>query len=360
MIKRQSNIDILKQQFPIPNFDECDIAHWELLNQYSIKSIIENGGQLPPLPPFEKHPYIETLNPSDSATGLMIGTFPPITYLCDIINKQQLTFQGKSSKGLKQPSVSYFHGNLGTLWDHAPFNFAEIISNPNREIKKKLIIEELQKYKVLYTDIIQYCQRQLGKTEKGKLRYTANDTDLFNIVPNTNILDFIFNSNSINRIYFTNSLLFGMSKDFFNKNGQYSLKKNDAFQLFLKSAQINMFKIEVNIPNTSNGWFSINEDVNMTRKNRLKLNNLLSTKAIVKIRLTQNNISKEFNVVSSVSPAATSSGRTTSQRNLCVINYAKFNKCEIQESAALLLKSTLKAFFENDTDSLINYNYQQN
>ena len=39
MIKRQSNIDILKQQFPISNFDECDIAHWDLLHQYSIKSI---------------------------------------------------------------------------------------------------------------------------------------------------------------------------------------------------------------------------------------------------------------------------------------------------------------------------------
>ena len=356
MIKRQSNIDILKQQFPISNFDECDIAHWDLLHQYSIKSIVDNGGELPILPPFEKHPYLESLNPSDTATGLMIGTFPPITYLCDIVKKGKLTFQGKSTKGLIQTPISYFHGNLGTLWDHTPMDFANIISNLDREMRKQLIKNELLNHKIIYTDIIQYCQRKLGKTKKEKLKYTANDTDIYSIITNPKIIEFLFNNETINRIYFTNSSLFGMGKDFFCKNGQYSLKRNDAFQLFLKTLQLNMVKIEIKIPNDKLKWLLINEDSNMTKERRLILNKILTTKTFIRIRLTKNNISKEFDVVSSVSPAAIGETRTTSQKNLCVIKFSQINECAIKESPEKLLKVTLKAFFENKLDTIKQYN----
>lgn len=109
--------------------------------------------------PFEKHPYLEVLSSENTAPVLMIGIFPTITYLCDLIKKDSLTFQGKSTKGLKRSLISYFHGNEGTLGDHSPFDYYAIIDpNPDREDRKHNLINVLKSYKVVYTDIIQFCQ----------------------------------------------------------------------------------------------------------------------------------------------------------------------------------------------------------
>ena len=215
MIKRHANINHLKGLFSVPNFDENNLGHWEQLHQLSIQSIVNNGGALPAIPPFEKHPYLEPLDVNTTATGLMIGTFPPITYLCDLVNKDKLTFNGKSSRGLKQPPINYFHGNRGTFWDHVPFNFDMIITNQNRNERKQLLIAALEESRILYTDIIHYCQRELGQTEKGKTKYTANDTDLYCLIFNQNLIDFIFTNETINRLYFTNSYMFGKGGSFF-------------------------------------------------------------------------------------------------------------------------------------------------
>lgn len=353
MIKRHSNIDKLKQQFSITNFNDNNIEYWEQLHEKSIQVIIKNGGVLPLLPPFEKHPYLEDLKPERTFTGLMIGTFPPITYLCNLVNIDKLIFQGKSSKGLKRPLIDYFHGNKGSFWSHTPFDFEAICSMQN---PKQGLIAELLSLNIEYTDIIKFCQRNLGETKKGKLKYTAGDTDLNSIILNKNVIDFLLTNQTVNRLYFTNSFLFGMGENFFNKFGEYSLVKNDAFQLFLKSAHLLDLKIEIQIPNSNNVWLHINENNNMHKETRNNLNKILRTKAFVKLKLSKNTIVREFDVVSSVSPAATGEDRTTSQNNPCIKNYARINNISIESSPKGLLIETLDAFFNNDVNRISQYN----
>jgi hypothetical protein len=356
MIKRHPNIDLLKQMFTIPNFDETNMDHWEQLHLLSIQAIVSANGALPVVPPFEKHPYLEILDPQSTATGLMIGTFPPITHLCDLLNIETLTFQGKSSRGLKRPALNYFHGNKGTFWDFSPFDFSAILTNNSREESKRLLKLELSNRNVIYTDIIKYCQRVLGKTKKGNLKYTANDTDLQSLVLNEAIVNFLFASRTINRLYFTNSYLFGQGGSFFNKHGQYSLSKNDAFQLFLKLLQLSEIKIELFIPDNEFDWLQINEDESMSKDKRIFLNQLLTNKAFAKIRITNGERLKCFEISSSVSPAATGMDRPKSQKNKCVINYSTINRCPIEQSPKLLLMASLNAFFNNQLDSLAQYN----
>jgi hypothetical protein len=356
VIKRHPNIDLLKQLFPIPDFEETNMNHWEQLHQLSIQAIVNANGALPVVPPFEKHPYLETLDPQSTATGLMIGTFPPITYLCNLLNIDELNFNGISSRGLKRPILNYFHGNIGTFWDLSPFDFNAILTNNTEEESIRLLKLELSNRNVIYSDIIKYCQRTLGNTKKGKLKYTANDTDLQSLFLNESIVDFLFTSRNINRLYFTNSYLFGQGGNFFNKHGHYSLSKNDAFQLFLKAMQINNIKIEIFIPNSELDWFQINEDESMSKNNRIFLNQILKNKTFVKIRLTKGDSFRCFEVASSVSPVATGKNYTTSQYNQCVINYSTINNCPLEDSPKYLLMASLNSFFNNQLNSLAQYN----
>ena len=104
MINQNPNIDLIKVLYPIPNFDENNLEHLEQLHQDSIQSILNNGGALPIIPPFEKHPYLEPLDVNTTATGLMIGTFPPITYLCShCSNGKKASLPGASMNQCSRP-----------------------------------------------------------------------------------------------------------------------------------------------------------------------------------------------------------------------------------------------------------------
>jgi hypothetical protein len=354
--KHDKNLKELLENLKINDFDEEKTKDLEELHNLSINQIKKNNGELLQIPPFEKHPYIEDLDIESNVAGLMIGTFPPITYLCDTLSLDNLTFKGKSSKGLKKPKISYFHGNEGTFWDFAPIDFPKIINYPNRSNRKEILKEELSKLNIHYTDIIRYCQRKLGKTNSGKVRYTANDTDLHNIVLNNQVVDFLLKNNSINRIYFTNSCLFGKSGNFFSSKGEYSLTKNDAFQLFLKSLNSQGLNIEIFFPNSDLGWININENKTMTKEQRLFLNINLKTKVVAILRLKNKDIQKTFYIASCVSPAATSKNRNTSQKNPCVMNYSTIHKVTIEDSPKALLKETISAFFNDKLDEIIVYN----
>ena len=46
------------------------------------------------------------------------------------------------------------------------------------------------------------------------------------------LIQFLLNSESVNRLYFTNSSFFHTNNPFFNGDGQIRLNENDAFGLF--------------------------------------------------------------------------------------------------------------------------------
>lgn len=345
MLHKNYNLDLLSKSIGIENFTCNDL---EDIHLKSIELIKKNNGKLNEIPPFEKHPYIKNFD-FDNIQGLMIGTFPPISYLCDQLNLSNLTFNGSISP----PDISYFHGNYSSLWKYCPIEFEKIIDF-SRDEQPKLINESLLKNNILYTDIILYCQREL-RNNKNKLAYTAEDKLLNNIVINNSVYSQIMESN-INRIYFTNASFFGScnrNNFLFNNNGNYILDDRDAFRLFIKGAHDNGYEIQIALNEKPELWYNINERKRV-REEKLFLNNLITTKVILKLKLSKNNKSKIIQLYSAVSPAAVNRGMV--RQNKCVINFKNNSNINISDAPKELLKTILLSFFNNSIDGLVKFN----
>jgi hypothetical protein len=348
MILINDNLQSLLDVYANNGFNPTDEQHLAELSNNSIVPIQLNDGTLPNIPPFEKHPYLTQLQPNPNITGLMIGTFPPISYLCDTLALEYLEF---GEQTFTRPDIPYFHGNRGSLWNYSPLNYTDIIAQP-RNLIPSLVDAALSNSGVVYTDIIRFCQRELSD-EDGNWKYTSNDTCLNNIVINESVFHYLFQNNSINRIYFTNSSFFSTSEKLFDRHGNYLLTKRDAFQLFLKGAHDYGITIDFGLPDNHNGWININEAYRLPILRR-SINNTLLKKVYIKLRLQKNGVVKIFDAVSCISPAAVNRGM--SRRNACVQNYSALNNAPIETSPELLLKCVLENFFENSLHQIIQYN----
>ena len=344
LLTKESIIE-LATKHKIKEFDINNEEHLKLLNERTISEVKQNNGKLPAIPPFEKHPYLTPLIPNNNISGLMIGTFPPISYLCDNLRLQNLKF----NKTINPPDIPFFHGNYSSLWKFCPIDFDEI-AKKDRNDQPKLIEDKLTLKGISYTDIILYCQRAL-KNKDGVLSYTADDALLNNIVINNSIFKTLEASNNINRIYFTNSSLFGSNNrenHIFDKNGNFILNKRDAFRLFLKGANDYGFTIEIANIEKPDSWININE--RRSSLDRKKINNEFTTKVIVILRLTKESFKGVYYVFSAVSPAAIDRGKV--RKNICVKKFSKIYKVSIKESPMELLKFVLLSFFNNDIERL--------
>jgi hypothetical protein len=180
MIHQNNNLQLLSEALGLADLDLVNPHNYELINQLSIQVIADNNGLLSIIPPFEKHPYLEEIDCAITR-GLMIGTFPPISYLCDQLGLPNLTFNGIFSP----PDLPYFHGNYSSLWKYCPINFENILQFARNEQPLR-IKNALQENHIAYTDIISFCQREL-REENGISSYTAEDKQLNNIVLNNSV-----------------------------------------------------------------------------------------------------------------------------------------------------------------------------
>jgi hypothetical protein len=345
MIHRNNNLQLLSETLGLAYLDHNNPDNYEVINQHSIQVIANNKGVLPIVPPFEKHPYLEEINCA-TTTGLMIGTFPPISYLCDKLGFPNLTFNGNISP----PDLPYFHGNYSSLWRYCPINFDDILQFARNEQPLK-IKNALQENLIAYTDIIAFCQRELRD-----LAYTAEDNLLNNIVLNNSVFSLIFRCANIDRLYFTNASFFGSNNrgnHVFDRHGNYILDDRDAFRLFLKGANDQGYKIEIARNEDAENWYQINEGPRTNIVRRV-INKLLTTKVILRMRLSINGHSKILQLYSAVSPAAVNRGMV--RRNNCVIKFREDQNITEENAPRELLQRILLSFFQNTIDGLINYN----
>jgi hypothetical protein len=350
MILRNNNLDLLCEalgEVQINFFNPEE--QYELIHRLSIDQIQIQSGELTKIPPFEKHPYLENIN-CETTKGLMIGTFPPISYLCDQLGFPKLTFNGN----INPPDLSYFHGNFSSLWKYCPINF-ENIKEFNRDEQPKLIKTALQKRGIVYTDIISYCQREL-RQKKGVGSYTAEDQLLNNIVINNAVFPLILNCPNLDRVYFTNASFFGSDNRnnyLFDRNGNYILDDRDAFRLFLKGANDSGYIIDIAKNEEPDFWHNVNEG-QRTNFERRCINKLFTTKIILKMRLSIDDKSKILQLYSSVSPAAVNRGMV--RQNRCVKNFRENLNIKEEDAPKELLKSVLLSFFDNSIDGLMAFN----
>jgi hypothetical protein len=345
MILKSPILEVLLDQFKLQDFDENDNLHLNALNKLSIQLIVAGNGALTATAPLEKHPYLVPLVASDNIKGLMIGTFPPISYMCDSYNLPNLHF-GKQK--ITAPDYPFFHGNVGALWTYTPVNNG-YGSSISREDSPREIKIALRNYYIEYTDIISYCQRSL----QDDVKYSSLDSLINNISINNEIYPFIMDSVHLNRLYFTNASFFSSHNKLFNKIGCYSLSQRDAFGLFLKGAHDLGYILEISMPANPLEWININEE---TRPSYLikEINTLLLKKVVVFLKLSKSNITKVFTIYSALSPAAVNRGKV--RVNKCVINYSNLYKESIEESPKLLLELVIKDFFAGDIHNLSKLN----
>ena len=349
VINPHNNINQLLLNFPIPGFDANNILHWDMLHVSSIMNIAGGLGTLPQIPPLEKHPYLQPflhpLNDNINATGLMIGTFPPITYLCSQLNFADITFNNQT---FHAPNIDFFHGNKGSLWKYAPINLNLIQLNPPL-LQPGLIANALNEAGIIYSDIVKYTQRKLNKKNK----YDASDDNLTSIMPNIDLVHFLFQSDSINRLYFTNASFFVGSTNFFNRQGLINLKANDAFSLFIKSALDEGYRIEIeDCNNQPNIWIGLDEQPKPANV-RTTINNILNTKVLLRLKLTKDKKSKVYEICSCASPAAVN---RNVHLNPCCVQFGILNGVQGVNAAVGLLEEVLRRFFDDELMLLAPYN----
>ncbi len=147
-----------------------------------------DANKLSKTPPFEVHPYIERGSfPVEKHKTLLLGTFPPPSYLHE--NYPELS-NGPFLKKIKidhLPNLSYFYGNRGSLWDILGLT---------------LTVEEIKTF--LNQNGIFISDSILALQRKSLTKSRAADNNLVNILPNYPLIDYLINGeHNIDTIVFT-------------------------------------------------------------------------------------------------------------------------------------------------------------
>jgi hypothetical protein len=155
------------------------------LHDYAMDWMINsNPLRLPCCPPPEKHPYADLYPVNYNYSKFIIGTFPPISYMSDIFKGVRFCTGKKVSK----PQLPFYHGNRRRLWKYLLSD--KEFSNLSAHIGEQRIgqlISFLRENGINYADIISYCQR---------LEYNSDDSNLYNIILNEQLLEILNNSKS--------------------------------------------------------------------------------------------------------------------------------------------------------------------
>jgi hypothetical protein len=247
-------------------------------NQFSVEEcfiffknqIGRNNGNLITPAPLEVHPYLEKYPVDPSRKKLIIGTFPPISYIGDYID-----YEGYFVGNMRIPQIPFFYGDQLSFWEFCADEELLIAINRFRapgfdKFKMRdAIVNYLERNSISVSDIITSCQRELVD---GK--YTEKNNRLWNIKLNTSLIDTILEDNEITELIFTSSVANGGTglkikyhdeddKNKVNSKGLVDIVKKDALSLFLRACQIKEIKIELAFPLKKNdrkeqSWISIN------------------------------------------------------------------------------------------------------
>ena len=329
-----------------------------------INAIAGANASLPENPGFELHPY-KGLLAYTNQSKIIIGTFPPISYLIDTITQQNpgvllqtLSQPTHPTQVITKPQIPFFHGNISALWAVllTPLEITQlnVQLGINRTAAKTYLIQFLNRQGIYYDDIILSTQRKLGKLNPNEnLGYTYEDVNLKNIcIDETLILKLIISNTENKIICFTNGATFRTNglKLFTRKAmaGLVNTAKSDAFSLFLRGCQGLGLHIEMQcLPHYA--WTSLS---NLTQAQR-------STKLIFQLRLSKgrkcvhadlNNFTgTEFTVIAPFSPAA----HGTIEHHPIVVGYRAVNG---PVPAVNILKHIYNKFRNNQHDLLYPYN----
>jgi hypothetical protein len=226
----------------------------ELYN-HSIE-FIKSDNKLPCNPAPEKHPYKGALPLDNSFQKFIIGTFPPHTYQSDLFDGLNYC----SGKKVSQPNLPFYHGNREMLWKYLLGEEQFNSLDSDRKSRKIQIIDFLKNKKINYADIIDFCQRR---------EYNADDSNLFNIILNEDLMKLLTSKKSDNiLLVFNTGSFFTSSGMNFSARVQKLNPKSFVFDMFVYLLIENGRKVEVQVLN--------GEKIVIHYANRNKLKNIIN------------------------------------------------------------------------------------
>ena len=256
--------ELLTNRGLAPNLNICDedvIQNDSANFKAALIANVANGqAMLPMHPGFEVHPYKGILRGGESKK-VMIGTFPPISYLIDELNRTNpglglldLLQPTPPHQRISRPGIPFFHGNVGSLWRVflSPQELAVLdgFMPGNRQCAKAYLISVLNELGIHYDDIIKSTQRALGRILPiNNLGYTYRDKDLKNICIDHDLNVETITNRRLEAVCFTNGATFGKKGLEFHRQGNLAglvqTTMNDAFSLFLRGCQDLGLEIEM-------------------------------------------------------------------------------------------------------------------
>lgn len=250
----------------------------------AVASVTANQGALPLTPSMERHPYKNSFPITPEFATYMIGTFPPINYLIDLLafpQIQKLTKPG--GKKISKPKIPIYHGQTCELWKLLGLiNGRETLSENDRLLLSNNVYSWLRSNHINYFDIIDYCQRAV---------YDSSDSNLMNIIPNTDAFNSVLNPNVSNiTLIFNTSSAFGIHGLQFDRAGNFK-PDSKSFDMFIWLAITLGHEVAFSLD--QNNW------IEMSRQNAATLNNVFRRKLIFHLMIN----SKEFTVIAGVSPS---------------------------------------------------------
>jgi hypothetical protein len=285
-----------------------------------VNGLVQGISQLPIHPGFEKHPYKGILI-NDYAEKYIIGTFPPLNYLIDIIRTKGVTINclkqpTSPNQSIREPKIPFFHGNVSALWS-ALLSIDELSELSSflperRNDAKQFLIKKLYDLGIYYDDIIISTQRKLGKLPgpHNNIGYTYEDVNLKNICPDFILLQKIMENNNLQVVCFTNGATFRSGDNgglqFHSqkkRTGLIKTGKSDALSLFMRTCQEVGFLIEMRcLPHFD--WTYISHLTDVQKRTKLIFEFRLTNTKNVRLYGIPSYERKTFTVLTPFSPAA--------------------------------------------------------
>lgn len=257
---------------------ENELKEKSLIELYNHSIVfVKAENKLPCNPAPEKHPYKEILPLDDTFQKFIIGTFPPHTYQADLFKDIKYC----SGKKVSKPKLPFYHGNREMLWFYLLGEDFFNSLDTDRIHRKIQIINFLKERKINYADIIDFCQRR---------EYNANDSNLYNIVLNQDLLKLLNSTNNENMLLvFNTGSFFTSSGMCFNRNQKLN-PKTFVFDMFVQFLIEDGREVEVQILNGER------ISIEYANQNKLKrITNILSFNLFID--------NKKISVVAGPSPA---------------------------------------------------------
>lgn len=321
----------------------------------AINYIIDNSGNLPPCSFPELHPYkidVELKN----FEKYIIGTFPPISYLLDDINVAaaglNTLMQPANGNTITRAQIPFFHGNKSLMWDflltrnEIKTRDQLLLQTNGRQNARQYLIDFLNLNNINYADIIDQTQRKL---EDGN--YTSKDKNLYNIIPNNNLICHLLSNPSAKYLLFNTANIF--------TNAGFKSNTLDSFNLFIEACQRLNLTIEIQINQGASALFSWINITSLTPGQRctkvafeMKIRNPLDNEKLKELDCDfKPGEEKSFIVITPFSPAAAKRGKT--KNNKCVQKWLLLNPGMLP---ADLLTLVYQNFRNGQLQSLFNLN----